>query len=445
MKQLYDSTMFVNSLDSIDREKFIIGTYYIEDTPGTDFIDHYDQLQRLIAEGGTGDWMRVAQETDEVREMLSGRLVGYYGIPAEPGTKKAVIQIAYPTAAWDRNPNFPMMMLQPMGNCFIFSTKFRLLDVAFPPTIGKWFPGPKYGIEGMRETLGIHDRPLVLHIIKPKMGMTPEETAEQVYQTALGGADLMKDDEMQGDAFNCSFEDRLAAVTDALQRAEKKTGKKAMYFCSVTDEVDRLVERSRQAVKNGASGLLLTYSAGYSALKAMAADPGVACPILLHVSHQVALLPAISFTVLAKMTRLAGADMTLVPTTWSSYQVASLEEGQRAVHSLQQKLFDIKRTWPVPGGGLHPGLVHHVMAEYGKDIVLACGGGMVGHPDGPKAGATALRQAVDAAVNDVPVEDAAQKNPELKRALEQWGSFERPTTPWGYASSEFRPKKIQRV
>ena len=74
-KFLYDSTMFINSLDSIDRDKFIIATYYIEDSPGTDFIDHFDQLQRLIAEGGTGDWMRVAEETDEVREALSGRLV----------------------------------------------------------------------------------------------------------------------------------------------------------------------------------------------------------------------------------------------------------------------------------------------------------------------------------------------------------------------------------
>lgn len=445
MKQLYDPTMFVNSLDSIDREKFIIATYYIEDTPGTDFIDHYDQLQRLIAEGGTGDWMRMAEETDEVRESLSGRLIGYYQVPAEKGTKKAVIQIAYPTAAWDKNPNFPMMMLQPIGNCFIFSTKFRCLDVAFPPTISKFFPGPKYGISGIREMIGVKDRPLVLHIIKPKMGMTPEETAAQVYETAMGGADLCKDDEMQGDAFNCKFEDRLGACLESLKKAEKETGKKTLYFCSVTDEVDRLVERARMASKMGASGLLLTYSAGYSALKALAADPEVTCPILLHVSHQVALLPTISFPVLVKMSRLAGADLTLVPTVWSSYQVASLEEGLRSVHSLQVPIPGIKRTWPTPGGGLHPGLVPHVMSEYGSDIVLACGGGLMGHPQGGRAGAAALRQAVDATMADVPLEEAAKRHPELQAALDQWGMFERPSTPWGYASAEFRPNKIQRV
>jgi 2,3-diketo-5-methylthiopentyl-1-phosphate enolase len=88
------------------------------------------------------------------------------------------------------------------------------------------------------------------------MGMTPEETAAQCYKTALGGVDMLKDDEMHGDTPDCRFEDRLAAVSEALKKAEKKTGKKVIYFASVTDEVDRLNERARRAVKNGATGLL---------------------------------------------------------------------------------------------------------------------------------------------------------------------------------------------
>lgn len=444
-KQLYDSTMFINSLDSIDMDKFIIATYFIEDTPGTEFVDHYDQLQRLIAEGGTGTWMRIEEETDEVREALSGRLVGYYGIPTERGTKAAVIQIAYPTAAWDQKANIPMMMLQPMGNCFIFSTKFRLLDVAFPKSFEKHFPGPKFGVEGVRNILGVQDRPFGLHIIKPKMGMTPEVTAEQCYKTAIGGIDIIKDDEMQGDAFNCLYEDRLGAVMDKLKKAEKETGKMPLYMLSITDEVDVQVEKARKAVKLGANGLLLTYSAGFSALKVLAADPEVNVPILLHVSHMVALLPRISFTVLAKFARICGADMTLVPTVWSSYQVAPLEEGLRTVHGLQQKLHGYKRTLPVPGGGLHPGIIPHVVSEYGNDIILACGGGLVGHPGGATAGAKAVMQSIEATAKGIDIVEAAKSKPELKAAIDQWGVFERPTTPWGYSSAEFSPKKIQRT
>jgi 2,3-diketo-5-methylthiopentyl-1-phosphate enolase len=276
------------------------------------------------------------------------------------------------------------------------------------------------------------------------MGMTPEQTAAQCYKTAIGGANIVKDDEMQGDAYNCLFDERLAAVSESLAKAEKETGKKVLYMLSVTDEVDRINEKARRAVRNGATGLLLTYSAGYSALKALAADPEVNVPILLHVSHMVALLPNISFTALSKFSRLCGADLTLVPTIWSSYQVASLEEGLRSVHALQQKLGDIKPTFPVPGGGLHPGLVPHLLAEYGTDIVLSAGGGMLGHPQGYTAGARAFNQAVEATLAGQELADAAEKASELKAAIDFWGIFERPKTPWGYQGTEFQPKKIQR-
>ena len=52
---------------------------------------------------------------------------------------------------------------------------------------------PKFGVDGIRELTGVKDRPLSLHIIKPKMGMTPEQTANQVRLTAAGGADMCKE------------------------------------------------------------------------------------------------------------------------------------------------------------------------------------------------------------------------------------------------------------
>ena len=69
------------------------------------------------------------------------------------------------------------------------------------------------------------------------------------------------------------------------------------------------------------------------------------------------------------------------------------------------------------------------MAEYGSDIVLAAGGGLMGHPQGGRAGAAALRQAVDAAMADQDLEEAAKSHTELKAALDQWSMSERPSTP----------------
>ena len=275
MKELYDSHMFDFMWESvIPRDDMIVGTYYIEDTlEDQDFIDHLGQVERLAAEGSTSSWMDVKELTPEVRERLMSKVLGYYEVPAPKGTKKAIIQLGFPTAAWDVNVNVPMLLLSIAGNCFAFPTKMRMLDMYIPEKLAKKFKGPKFGIPGVREILGVYDRPLTLQIIKPKMGMTPEETANQVYQSALGGADLCKDDEMCTELANCSFEARLEAVLKALKKAEDQTGHKTLYMVSITDEVDRVQEKARKACEMGATGLLLAYSAGPSVLRVLAEDP----------------------------------------------------------------------------------------------------------------------------------------------------------------------------
>lgn len=441
MRPYYDPAIFNYTLESLDRDRYVTATYYVEDTlPGVDFLDHFLQVERMAIEGSTGSWMEVREETPEVRERLSGKVLGYYEIPAPDGTKKAVVQLGFPIAAWEANVNVPMLLLSIAGNCFAYPAHTRLLDVYIPESVAKKFRGPKFGVEGIRKMLGVEKRPLVLQIIKPKMGMTPQETAHQVYETAMGGVDMVKDDEMCSEVYNCSFDDRLAAVTEALHRVQRETGRKVLYFISVTDEVDRLNEKARKAVKAGASGLLLAYSAGPSALKVLSEDPEVTVPILLHVSHMLALLPRISFVVLAKLMRLCGADMMLTPSTWSSIVVTSLEESLRTVQVLGAPFYHIRRTWGMPAGGMHPGLAPVLVREHGFDLVIPSGGGILGHRMGYRAGAKAWRQALDAVVADIPLEEAAADKPELRTALDQWGTLERPSTPWGYLSPTYRPK-----
>jgi 2,3-diketo-5-methylthiopentyl-1-phosphate enolase len=440
-KQLYDPHMFEYMWESIDHDRFVVGTYYVEDElENVEFIDHLGQIQRLALEGSTASWMEVGEETPEVRERLSSKVLGYYEIPAPPGTRKAVVQLAFPIAAWEENVNVPMMLLSIAGNCFAFPKKLRMLDVTFPKGVTDKFQGPKFGIEGLREKLGVKERPLVLQIIKPKMGMTPQQTADQVYQTALGGADLCKDDEMCSELSNCRFEERLEAVLKALEKAERETGEKKLYMVSITDEVDRVVEKARLAVKMGASGLLLAYSAGLSTLKVIAEDPACNAPILLHVSHMLGMLPTMNFPVLAKLCRLCGADMMLTPSIWSSIPVASPEESLRVAHILHAPFYHIKRTWPMPAAGMYPGLIPVLLEENGPDFIALAGGGMLGHPMGYKQGAMAWRQAIDAALAGIPLQEAARDKPELRAALELWGLRERPRTPWGYLGREFHPK-----
>lgn len=441
MKPLYEPRMFDAMMESIDRDRMVIATYYIEDVRNEDeFIDHLKQIERMALEGSTSSWMEVADDTAEVRERLVSRVLGYYEVPAPKGTKKAVVQLGFPIGAWDVNVNVPMLLLSIAGNFFAFPSKARLLDVVIPKKVADEFQGPKFGIEGIRQLLGVEKRPLLMHIIKPKMGMTPQQTADQVYQTGLGGADICKDDEMTSELEISPFEARIEAVMKAIERVQRETGHKMLYLVSITDEVNRINEKARKAVKLGANGLLLAYSAGLSALRVLAEDPEVKVPILLHVSHMLNLLPTMNFPVLAKLCRLCGADFMLTPTQWSSLQVASLEEVLRVNQILHAPFYHIKRTMPNPAAGIYPGVAPMLMLDNGPDILISAGGGMLGHPMGYRAGAAAFRQAIDAAMDDVPLSDAARQHPELMAALQLWGVRERPMTPWGYAGTEFHPK-----
>ncbi len=441
VRELYDPHMFNYMWESLDQDRFVVGTYYIEDNkPEWEFIDHLAQVERLALEGSTATWMDIREETPEVRERLSSKVLGYYEIPAPKGTKKAIVQLGFPIAAWEQNVNVPMMLLSISGNIFAFCDKVRMLDVYIPKSVAQRFGGPKFGIEGLRDRLGVHDRPLLLQIIKPKMGMTPEETAAQVYQSSLGGADLCKDDEMCSELANCPFDARLEAVLRSLEKAEKETGHKTLYMVSITDEVSRIHEKALRAVKAGATGLLIAYSAGLSALKVIAEDPEIKAPILWHVSHMLGMLPTMSFPVLSKLARLCGADMMLVPSLWSSLQVCSVEEEMRTSQILRAPFYSLRRTWPMPAAGMYPGVAEALIQEHGIDFIVPAGGGMLGHPMGYKAGAMAWRQAFDAVLAGKTLQEAAQTHTELRVAAETWGIRKRPKSPWAYHSPELHPK-----
>ena len=218
------------------------------------------------------------------------------------------------------------------------------------------------------------------------MGMTPEQTANQVRLTALGGADMCKDDEMLGDAYNNTMEQRLPLVMEAINRAADKTGKRMIYMCSITDEPKKMLDKARRAIDLGANGLLVTYSAGLRRFRELTSNPDINVPVMLHASHMIAMMKQIAWPVLAKLCRLCGADMMLTPTMWSSIPMVSMEEGLRTSFVKLAPWGHIKRTFPMPCAGVYPGLAEVIIGEYGPDIVIPAGGGMLGHPDGYTAG-----------------------------------------------------------
>jgi len=88
---------------------------------------------------------------------------------------------------------------------------------------------------------------------------------------------------------------------------------------------------------------------------------------------------------------------------------------------MEQDWAGLKPVLPVASGGLHPGNLQPVIEKLGTDVLLQVGGGVLGHPDGPRAGAAAVRQAIEAVLKGIPLEEYAKEHRELARALEKWG------------------------
>ena len=163
-----------------------------------------------------GTWVEVPGVTDEMRRRHLGRVVKVLEAPpVDLGTQAEstsgyFMQIALPTV--NIGPSIPMMLATAIGNDVSTSVQAKLVDIEMPDTLAEELVGPRFGIDGVRDLVGVRDRPLVLNMIKPCTGLTPEQGAAILYETALGGVDLIKDDELMGNPSFSPVVDRVKAV-----------------------------------------------------------------------------------------------------------------------------------------------------------------------------------------------------------------------------------------
>lgn len=108
--------------------------------------------------------------------------------------------------------------------------------------------------------------------------------------------------------------------------------------------------------------------------------------------------------------------MVMMNTPYGGYPLTYLQY-QKTLQHLILPDHHLKPCMPVCGGGVHPGLVPQLVADCGRDIILAAGGAVQGHPMGAAAGVTAMRQAVRAVLGQTSLEAYAAGHEELACAL----------------------------
>ena len=77
----------------------------------------------------------------------------------------------------------------------------------------------------------------------------------------------------------------------------------------------------------------------------------------------------------------------------SRYPATHSLKPDKKIPSLGQEWYHIKPVWMTASGGLHPGDFESVLGKLGQDIIIQCGGGVLGHPKGIKSGVIAAQQA----------------------------------------------------
>ncbi|MDV3278629.1 MAG: type III ribulose-bisphosphate carboxylase [Nitrososphaerales archaeon] len=390
-----------------------------------------DAAGRVASESSVGTWTTLTTLTPRVRRLMAKA----YDISG------FMVRVYYPPGLFE-GANMPQILSSIAGNVFGMKAvkELRLVDVIWPREIVRSFRGPQFGISGIRKFMRVPKRPLTASVPKPKLGLTYVEHARHAYEAWSGGLDLLKDDEnLTSQSFN-SFEKRARLTFSYRDRAEKETGEGKSYLINITAETREMERRARLVHQLGGEYVMVDIcTAGWAALETLrdvCADLGLA--IHAHRAFHAAFTRnpthGMSMAVLAETARLIGVDQLHIGTV-----IGKLEASKEEVLGLQEKLtkgssqgvgWTLEQSWygkkpvlPVSSGGLHVGLLRPLLDMLGTDLVVQMGGGIWGHPDGGRAGAKALRDAIDCYMEGHDINDYAKKSPELAAALRKWGSL----------------------
>ena len=368
----------------------------------------------VAAESSVGTWTELTTEKPYVKRLAAH----VYSIDGR------TIKIAYPIELFEPT-NMPNILSSVAGNVFGLKAlkNLRLLDIEFPNQLIASFKGPAYGIAGIRKLLKISKRPLVGTIIKPKLGLETQDHAKIAYEAWFGGCDVVKDDEnLSSQKFN-PFEQRLTKTLEKRDKAQEETGESKVYMINITAETDTMLKRAQAVIDQGGEYVMVDIlTCGWSALQTIR-NQNFKLVIHAHRAGHAAFtknpLHGVAMKVVATVARVIGVDQLHVGTVVGKMSETK-DEVVENISGCKAELGGLKPVLPVASGGLHPRLVPALMETFGNDFVIQAGGGIHGHPEGTVAGARAMRQAVDATLEGIPLENYSKTCRELVIALQHW-------------------------
>jgi ribulose-bisphosphate carboxylase large chain len=388
-------------VESLDQEKYYLA--YYEMSSKTTLREAAWNL--AIGQSVGNPNVRNEWETEELFENHSCIIVG--DEQQYLNSSEGLVCIAFPVANTDwETDGISHLLCQLMGGHVDIDViqKCRLVDLVLPSSVKKHFLGPKFGITGIREFTGQHNKPIFGSIVKPKIGITPEVLLEMVKQMVDGGADFIKEDEIMSNPAICPLDVRVDMIANYLAKQSRK-----VVFChTINCDPHILADRVKRVYDLGGNGVHINVFSGLGSYNSIRK---LDLPLYLHyqssgakvftdVNHRF----SIAWSVMCQLATLMGVD-TIQTGMIGGYSNDNPDDILKCMSILREG-----NTLPVLSCGMHPGLVNHVTNLVGPDYLANAGGAVHGHPGGTVNGAKAMRQAIDFTHNE-----------EYNLAINKWG------------------------
>jgi ribulose-bisphosphate carboxylase large chain len=397
----------------------------------------------IAGEQSSGTFLPVPGETEELKARARARVVGIRELesvagPSLPGGRagdggryrRAEVTLSFPMA--NVGTNLVTLMATVCGNLYELAehTGCKLLDLELPGAFAERYPGPQFGIEGTRELAGVRGRPIIGTIVKPSVGLSPDQTAALVRMLGEAGIDFIKDDELMANPPHSPIAERVKAVMRVIDELADRTGKRVMYAFNISDEVEWMLRHHDLVVEAGGTCAMVSiHAVGLAGLLELRRRSRL--PIHGHRNGWGMLtrhpLLGVEFGAWQKIWRLAGVDHLHVNGLKNKFW----EPDDSVVWSIESCLAPLYAppgpaysVMPVVSSGQWGGQAPETYRRTRTiDLMYVAGGGIMAHPGGPASGVRALREAWEAAVAGVPLEEYGREHAALRETLAKFGGL----------------------
>ena len=399
-------------------------------------FDPHEAAEAMAGEQSSGTFIALPGESPELKERSAARVealevIDEFASPSLPGAGRpagskilrAKVTLSWPDA--NLNGSLPNLLATVAGNLFELKqfSGLRLVDIRMTPTFQNKYGGPKFGITGTRQFSGVAKGPVIGTIIKPSIGLTPSETANLVGELCDAGIDFIKDDELQGDASHCPFDERVRSVMRVIRNHAAKTQKTVMYAFNVTGDLDEMRRRHDLVKQEGGTCIMASLnSVGLVGMLELVRHTEL--PLHAHRNGwgYLSRHPMLGWDYLAwqKVWRLVGVDHMHVNGIGNKFSESD-ESVVRSAKAVYEHLFDTKPciAMPVFSSGQTIRQAAPTYQALGRaDLIFAAGGGIMAHPGGPGDGVRSIRDAWDAAIAGIPLDIVAKSSTVMRVALE---------------------------